>query len=341
MSAKLQAVLVGCGGMAGAWLRPISGMRDVEIAGLVDIRESAARRRREEFVLPKAEVGDDLRTMLKVVKPDIVFDVTVPESHCEVTCEALRRGCHVLGEKPLADSMDNAKRMVSAAGRARRLYAVIQNRRYLPQIETFRRLIASGRLGDLTTLNVDFYVGAHFDGFRAQMRHVLLLDMAIHTLDAIRFLSAREPVAVTAVDFNPPGSWYRHGASAVAVFEMSGNVTATYRGSWCSEGLHTSWEGEWRAVATGGSALWDGHDTFRAQRAVAGKRLVWDTRDIAVKPLARRGPWGHDALIREFVRCVRTGTAPRTVCTDNIKSLAMVFGAIESAESGRRVCIRV
>ena len=45
-------------------------------------------------------------------------------------------------------------------------------------------------------------------------------------------------------------------------------------------------------------------------------------------------------MIEEFVRCVRTGETPETVCTDNIKSLAMVFAAIESAETGKRVEVR-
>jgi hypothetical protein len=41
------------------------------------------------------------------------------------------------------------------------------------------------------------------------------------------------------------------------------------------------------------------------------------------------------------VQCVRDGTTPGTICTDNIKSLAMVFSAIESAEQGRPVTIEI
>jgi hypothetical protein len=49
---------------------------------------------------------------------------------------------------------------------------------------------------------------------------------------------------------------------------------------------------------------------------------------------------GHPALIQDFVDCVRTGRIPETICTNNIKSLAMVFGAIESAEQGQPVAVR-
>jgi predicted dehydrogenase len=49
----------------------------------------------------------------------------------------------------------------------------------------------------------------------------------------------------------------------------------------------------------------------------------------------------HQGLVDEFIHCVKTGETPETVCTDNIKSLAMVFGAIESAATGKRVEIAV
>lgn len=57
-------------------------------------------------------------------------------------------------------------------------------------------------------------------------------------------------------------------------------------------------------------------------------------------------PWegandGHQGLMREFVDCVRNGGQPMTHCEDNILSLAMVFGAIDSAEAGAKLPIRL
>ena len=49
---------------------------------------------------------------------------------------------------------------------------------------------------------------------------------------------------------------------------------------------------------------------------------------------------GHAGVIREFVDSIRNGSTPETVASDNIKSLAMVFAAIESAESKVRVSIK-
>jgi predicted dehydrogenase len=340
MDQQLKAVLVGCGGISQAWLNAIKNMPELQVAGLVDLDEEAARRRAEQYGLPDALVSTDLGSALARTHPDVVFDCTVPEAHVHVTLEALGHGCHVLGEKPLADTMDNAKKMIAAAQRAGRIYAVIQNRRYDPNIRRLKRFLESGEIGPLTTVNCDFYIGAHFGGFRDHMQHVLLLDMAIHTFDAARLITGADPLAVFCYEWNPPGSWYDRDASAVAIFEMSGGIVYAYRGSWCAEGLNTTWEGDWRIVGERGTVTWDGASGFRAQ-AVAetgGFRSRW--RDIELPPYEETDKvGGHAGVIREFVRAVQSGGTPETACTDNVKSLAMSLKAVESAERGEKVRI--
>lgn len=342
MEKTLKVVIVGCGSISGAWLKPASEIPGLEIVGLVDLVEDLARQRAAEFGLHQAMVGSDLAAMLDAVRPDIVFDCTVPEAHATVTLEALQRGCHVLGEKPMADSMENARRMVAAAQSARKIYAVIQNRRYQSETRQLRQLIASGALGPLTTVNSDFFIGAHFGGFREQMQHVLLLDMAIHTLDTARFLTGADPVSVYCKEWNPPGSWYAHGASAVAIFELTGGVVYTYHGSWCAEGLPTSWEGEWRLVGKQGSARWDGEKVLAAEVVAEASGFVSKYQPVAFPSNSQPEKiGGHAGLIREFIHCVRSGKIPETIGSDNIKSLAMVYGAIESAQLSRPVRIEI
>lgn len=346
MSNTLRVVLAGCGGMSDAWLKAAKQIADLEIVGLVDIRVEAALKRKQEHGLTQAITGSDLDAVLAQTQPDMVFDVTVPEAHVDVTLTALKRGCHVLGEKPMADSMENARRMVAAAQEAGKLYAVIQNRRYTPHIRRVREFLRAGEIGRLTTVNCDFYIGAHFGGFRDHMRHVLLLDMAIHTFDQARFLTGADPEAVYCHEWNPAGSWYDHDASAVAIFEMRARngdaIVYTYRGSWCAEGLHTSWESEWRFIGDRGSARWDGEGGFQAQVVAETGGFFSTHRDAALPAVDTAGKdKGHASLIAEFVQCVREGGTPDTLCTDNIKSLAMVFGAIESATTGRRVTISI
>ena len=338
MMQMVRVVLVGCGGMSHRWMEVSKEHPQLELVGFVDMNEEAARAPAADYGAGDVAIDTDLQRVLDATRPDAVFDCTVPEAHAQITVTALQEGYHVLGEKPLADSMENARRSVAAAQAAGKIYAVIQNRRYDPNIRRLARTLRSGAIGPLTALNSDFYIGAHFGGFRDHMRHVLLLDMAIHTFDAARLLLEADPVAVYCREWNPAGSWYDHDASAVAVFEMSSGVVYTYRGSWCSEGLNTTWEADWRVIGQQGSITWDGAEGFRGETVAAAGDFRSEMDVLPIEPAAASDRGGaHEGIIHEFVECVQNGGTPETVCTDNIKSLAMVFGAIESAESGRRV----
>jgi predicted dehydrogenase len=343
MSDKVRAVLVGCGRITRLWFPAILELPEVELVGMVDLDEATARERADQFGLEDVPIGTDLRAMLDRAKPDAVFDCTVPTAHRNVTLEALGRGIHVLGEKPLSDTMETAREMVRAAEASGKIYAVMQNRRFDPNILRLREFLDSGAIGEVTTVDSAFYIAAHFQGFRLQMEHVLLLDMAIHTFDAARLITRADPLAVYCHEWNPPNAWMAHGGSAIAIFELSDNIVYSYHGSWCGEGLETPWEAEWRIIGTKGTVTWDGAEGLRAQvftGQTEGVRSI--LADLPVPPLATPPIGrGHAGVIRDFVRCVREGDTPQTICSDNIKSLAMVFGAIESATGRRRVTIDV
>jgi len=338
-----RAVLAGCGAMAKGWLKALAETPElagrVVVVGLVDLDLGAANRLRDEFGF-SAATGTDLDAMLTQTKPDLLFDVVIPSARRDVVMTGLRHGCHVLTEKPMAASLAEARDLVAAAKSAGRIHAVVQNRRYVEGVRRIREMIESGVLGELTALHADFFIGAHFGGFREQMQDVLLLDMAIHTLDAARFMAGADPLAVYALESNPRGSWYAHGAAANAIFEFSDDVLFTYRGSWVAEGGTTSWESQWRIVGTTGTLLWDGAERFEA-RAVAGDSgFLRPLRDVAVPPPPRPAQThGHASVIAEFLDAIETGRVPETAGSDNIKSLAMVFAAIESARTRQRVLI--
>jgi predicted dehydrogenase len=338
------AVLAGCGGMSKGWLTAIGEhpllKGRVRIVGLVDLHRPTAEARATEFGLGDAVIGTDLDAVLTETRPDLLFDVVIPGARAGVVETGLRHGCHVLSEKPMAASLDEARAMIDQANRAGRVHAVVQNRRFIAGVRRLRRLIDSGALGDLASLNCDFFIGAHFGGFRDEMENVLLLDMAIHTLDAARFMSGKVPEAVYCLETNPPGSWYRHGAAANAIFEFSDNVVFNYRGSWAAEGANTSWESRWRIVGSKGTVLWDGEDGFEAHVVANDTGFFRDLAPLDVPPPSDDDQThGHASVIAEFLDAIETGRQPETVSSDNIKSLAMVFAAIESAQKRQRVTI--
>ena len=347
MPDTIKVVLCGCGGMSGAWFNAAGTFDDIEIVGLVDLFPEAAEGRKQEFNL-SAVVGTDLETVLKQTGADAVFDVSIPDAHYGVTMTALNNGCHILGEKPMADTMAHAREMRDTAQEKGLTYAVIQNRRYSKDIIAFRDLVQSSNIGDLTTVNTDFYIGAHFSAgrdtpdFRDSMRHVLIFDMAIHSFDQARFVSGKDPVSVYCHEWNPKGSWYDHDASANCIFEMTDGLVYNYRGSWCAEGLNTTWECDWRVIGEKGTALWDGGAEVAAEAVEAQDVFMNDKIPVEITPPEDLAHTGHRGLIRDFIDHIKgDGPVPQTVCTDNIKSLAMVHGAIESAETGKKVAIEI
>ncbi len=321
--------------MGRTWAKNLAESGDAELAAWVDIREGAAAQAAEELALSPEYTGQDIEAAARAVSAEFVVDVTVPEAHKQVTLQALSMGLPVIGEKPMAPSMAEAKEMVRASEQAGKLYMVSQSRRYNASIGGYRKLIS--QIGELGILNADFFIGAHFGGFRDEMTSPLILDMAIHTFDQARYLSGADPVSVLAEEFNPPWSWYEGDACANAIFEMAGGLRFAYRGSWCSEGLHTSWEGSWRAVGSKGSATWDGADGIRAQvvRQTGGFHSEFD--EVAGSPLPVKE--GIAGSLEEFLQALRSGSTPQGECHDNIKSLAMVFAVVESSRTSGRVTI--
>lgn len=327
----MRGLLVGAGGMGRAWGRNLK--EEGLLAGWADVREGVAESAAQELEV-EIPTGTDLAALIERVAPDFVVDVTAPEAHHDVTLLALSRGLPVLGEKPMATSMDQARAMVEASERAGKLYMVSQSRRYDAGLVAYRRLIAE-QLGPLGILNVDFFIGAHFGGFRDEMDHVLLLDMAIHTFDQARALSGADAVSVYAEEFNPSWSWYQGAASANCFFEMTDGLRFTYRGSWCSEGLPTSWEGDWRAVGAHGTAVWEKNGTPHAAIVAGEEGFHRPTTAVEEPPAPLDG--GIKGSLREFLHALETGDIPQGECHDNIKSLAMVFAAVESSKRGERV----
>jgi predicted dehydrogenase len=324
---RLRLIQVGAGGMGRAWLGTIAANADVELVGLVDLDLDTARRSAAETGFADLPVATSLDALADRTGAQAVVNVTVPAAHHAVSTAALLRGLPVLSEKPLAESVSQGLSMIAAAELSGQLLMVSQSRRYWQNLSAYRRQIA--QLGRLGAVSCEFFKAPHFGGFRDEMAYPLLIDMAIHQFDLARDLIGSEPVAVYCESYNPPWSWFRGDAAADAVFEFGGGVRFAFTGSWCSPGLETSWNGQWRVSAGGGSAQWNGNDEPVAE-------LLDGT---AVPALVEEEPEQIAGSLAEFVSVLRSGATPSGEVHSNVLSLAMVAAAIRSAETRGRVLI--
>lgn len=341
---RLRVVVAGAGGMGRAWLAAIAASDDVELAGVADLDVGLARRVVDELASPSVPVGSDGVELAVAVGADALVDVTVPLAHHPVTTAALFSGLPVLGEKPIAATLPEALSLAAAAQVTGELFMVSQSRRWNPQLFALRdAAVALGPIGSVTT---EFFKAPHFGGFREEMAHPLLVDMAIHPFDSARFLLASEPVSVFCAAHNPPWSWFGGAANAYAVFTFASGARYVYAGSWCSPGAETSWNGSWRVSGQGGTALWDGDTVPQVALAPDGG---WDGQGIggdeglALQPVSPSTPVpgldGIDWALAEFVIALRTGIAPMGAVHENVMSLAMVEAAVRSADTGAPVLI--
>ncbi|MCL6444715.1 MAG: Gfo/Idh/MocA family oxidoreductase [Alicyclobacillus sp.] len=334
-----RVLVVGCGGMSNTWFDYLMGRDDAEIVGLVDLFVDTAKAMAERRSL-QVPVFRDVADAIRKTNPTLVCDITVPESHHDVTVTALKAGCHVFGEKPMGTSMQEAEAMLHCATASRGSYSVLQNRRFNRQIRAVRDAVNEGLIGTLDAIHADFFIGAHFGGFRDGMEHPLILDMAIHTFDQARFISGKDPVSVYCHEFNGAESWYQGNASAVCIFEMSDGMVFSYRGSWSAEGFRTSWESDWRIIGTKGTIRWDGTNppTCEVVDPDAPPSFIRECRRMEI-PITWNGREGHAGCLDEMFEALEQGRPAETDCRDNIKSVAMVFAAIESAKTGKKIPI--
>ncbi len=338
MTAEYRIALAGCGGMANEWVGYVLKQRDAEIVALVDIRLESAENMAVKHGLT-VPVFTDIKQAIEQTGANLVFDVTVPSSHFNIARTSLELGCNVFSEKPLAETLGQCNEIVAIAERTGRSHAVMQNRRYDPRIRALRKQIESGTIGRIGYVGASFFLAPHFGGFRDAMDSPLLLDMAIHTFDQARFISGADPVTVYCQEFNPPGSWYAGNAAAVCIFEMSDGSVFSYQGSWCAEGAPTSWEASWRIHGEKGAIIWDGLGMPYAE--------VVDTKDAAGKFIndyvrvegeaANMEETFHQGCLQEMFLSLSEVRPAETDCRDNIYSMAMVFGALESARTGRKL----
>jgi len=338
-SNKFRTILVGCGSISRHELAPLTQRDDVAMVALVDVDPERAKTLASDFNLTHVPCYTDLEEALKEEKPDVVVDCTPPAIHRRVVTSALAHGCHVLGQKPFADTLENARFLLNQARETDRTYAIIQTVRFNPIHFGIRDFLANEPLGALSTVDLRYFAGLHFPegDFRRRMKHVLLLDMAIHHFDLARMLTGKSPVSVFCADWNPDHSWFDHGANAVVDFEMSDGLRFVYSGSWCTDGGTGT---EWTIVGERGTLASRQGSGLGARRVLKTDGISAACEDIDVSvPKLDKSQTAHHGAVNDFFDALRDGRPPMCPAEDNFKSFAMVEAAIRSAESGKRVNI--
>ncbi|OCT12343.1 oxidoreductase [Paenibacillus pectinilyticus] len=150
MSRIYRIGIIGCGGIAnGKHLPSLSKLANVEIVAFCDIVLEKAEAAAVKYGSEGALVCEDYKEVLQDATIDIVHVLTPNISHAEISIAALEAGKHVMCEKPMAKTAEDAKRMMETAKRTGKKLTIGYNNRFRADSQHLKRVCAEGELGHI------------------------------------------------------------------------------------------------------------------------------------------------------------------------------------------------
>ncbi len=331
---KYKTLVVGCGAISGEWFPVLRDREDCILIGAADIVPEAARNRIASYGI-ECPVYGDFDSAMAAGKPDIVVDLTFATCHHDITVKALRAGCDVFGEKPMAMTRAEAQDMLAAVRETGRVYNVMQNRRFLAGIRGMREAVRSGLLGDIWMTCCEIYVNADLASIRNTLPYPMLQDQAIHSFDSARFILGADAKNVYAHSYNPPGSHYNGDSSGACIFEMTDGSTLVYNAVMDTNCFKTAWHSQWRVIGSKGTAMWNGFDE-KAHAEIIQPDGTHVLTDLEPEKGWKGIPW-HAGVIDEMFSDLKAGRESESSCFYNYGSMAMEFSALESIKQKGKV----
>lgn len=186
-----RVAVVGVGSMGRNHVRVYSEMPDVELVAVVDANPELADKVGEANHVPAYH---DYFEMIDQTKPEAVSVVVPTSLHYQVAKDILELGCHVMVEKPIASTTEQAQSLVEKADRMGSILMVGHIERYNPAIIELKRRLEQNELGRI------FQIHARRLGpFPTRIQDVgVIMDLAPHDLDIMRYLTGREVSRVHA-----------------------------------------------------------------------------------------------------------------------------------------------
>lgn len=339
----IRLIQVGMGGWGRNWNRMLAQQADLaQTVAYVDVQADSLRQLQAEADVTADACFPSLEAALERVGADAVLVTTTLADHVPVTLTALEAGKHVLVEKPFAPSLAAAQRAVEVAAARERVLMVSQNYRFYPAVQAAARLVREGVLGPTSGVSVEFrkYANTQPPGTHRHytLQQPLLMDMAVHHFDLMRFVLDQEPATVTCHAWNPPWSNFSEPAAALATITFDGGAVVNYSGSWVSTRAPTLWAGTWQIECAEGALHW----TSRADTGTEGDMLTLRRRGKRARrvPLPALQYWDRAGALAAFVDAICGGEEPPASGRDNLRTLALMFAAIESAASGQSHSVR-
>ena len=331
--------IIGCGRVAPRHAQSLNQIPEANLVAVADVKSDRA-----DFFANKYEAASVFYSHQELLaQPDIeAVNICVPSgSHAQVAIDAMQAGKHVLVEKPIALSLEDANKMIAVSKETnRQLGVVLQNRYNLP-MQQVRQLIDDGRLGRLLLGNAcvrwyrpQSYYEDDWHGTWA-MDGGALMNQSIHHIDALQWF------------MGPVKSVYAYTATlahqmeaedvGVAVLKFAGGSLATIEGSTLT----------WPQNLEGSVALFGEQGSVKVGGTALNRITMWKVdgeleREAEILTSQRVDPpsvygYSHREVIRDYAQAVLEERSPATTGEEARKSLALVLAIYQSARTGMEV----
>lgn len=327
----VRVLIVGAGSISGRHVQSIAQLPNAKIVGIVDPDQERAG---EKAKLCGADIYQDIDDCLD--KADMVFVLTPPSTHRAIAVKAMRAGKHVMVEKPISATIEDAQAMIDEAALNHVKLMVGFNMRFRTGFKKLKEITDSGKLGDITTYWCQ-RMGLRVDSKNKWSTDPLLMTgMCIqslsHDIDTMRWIAGdvtdvRAQVLETRKDL--PG----FDNNANAVLSLAGGGTAVIQSSWSSH-LFLNTRGVIGTKGTAyvhGNSLWD-LTTFH-----------WKTDEMEYEQIETINDI-HDvrsfrAEDTYFINCVDNDTEPSITGADGLRALEVSYAMLQANRENRIVTL--
>ena len=182
-------VIVGAGGISKSYAQAFAQGLPFRLVGVADIRLEAAR---EVAAMLGADAYDDVDKMVHDLHPTAAIVCTPPSTHPDICVRLMEQGVHVLCEKPLAISTEEAIRMADTAERCHVTFSMGSKFRFVADVQKAREIIDSGILGDIILYENTFAgfcdMSQRWNSQPEISGGGVLIDNGTHSVDILRYL---------------------------------------------------------------------------------------------------------------------------------------------------------
>jgi myo-inositol 2-dehydrogenase/D-chiro-inositol 1-dehydrogenase len=274
-----------------------------------------------------------------------VVDICLPNFlHAKATIAAAKAGKHVIIEKPLAVTLEEADEMIDTCKKYGRKLMYAEELCFAPKYERARKLVQEGAVGDVYMLKqAEKHSGPHSDWFYniEQSGGGVMMDMGCHALAWFRWMLGGNP-QVKSVQANMKTVLHKKTKAednAVVIVEFENGVVGVAEDSWAKHGgmedkieVHGTEGVIYADLFVGNSALTYSKNGYGYAMEKADTTAGW-TFTVYEEVFNQ----GYPHELKHFIDCVRNDTQPLVTGEDGRAVLEMIYAAYESARTGARV----